>query len=170
MASDDGQDELVARARGYAVRAHGDQRYGDGPYSDHLDHVARVLRKFGHADRETVAAGYLHDVLEDTALEFKDLSREFGERVAELVNACTDGRGGSRKERKERPFRLIPRTPGSLPVKLADRIANVEAATGPASGLRGMYRKEQPEFERRLRGPSSCEPMWRHLASVLEAK
>lgn len=170
MTPGEGRLNFMSRARLYAVRAHGDQRYGDSPYVVHLDAVVSILLRFGHGDHETVAAGYLHDVLEDTSRERRDLVLEFGEVVASLVDACTDGRGASRRERKERPFRLIPRTPGSLLVKLADRIANVESAARGRPGLLAMYRKEHPEFEKRLRGPSVAEPMWDHLRSLLEAR
>jgi len=159
---------LEKRAREYAVEAHRGQQYGTKPYHVHLDAVVEVLRRFGHRDLETLAAGYLHDVLEDTETEFHALSREFGEVVAALVDACTDGAGANRAERKERPYRLIPKTPGALLVKLADRIANVEASRESGSRLLSMYRKEHPEFERRLRGPSAAEPMWAHLGSILE--
>lgn len=162
-----GFTEFAMRARAYAVKAHGDQRYGAAPYSVHLDAVARVLVRFGHTDEETVAAGFLHDAIEDAGVTHDELEREFGARVAALVDACTDGRGQNRKERKERPYRLIPKTPGSLLVKLADRIANVEAARADRPGLLEMYRKEHPEFERRLRGPAAAETMWGALGLLL---
>lgn len=158
---------LEERAREYAVKAHREQQYGTRPYHFHLDAVVEVLRRFGHCDRETVAAGYLHDVLEDTDATRDALAREFGDGVAAVVDACTDGDGANRKERKERPYRLIPRTPGALLVKLADRIANVEASVASNWSLLKMYRKEHREFERRLRGPTAAEPMWTHLESLL---
>lgn len=159
---------LTERAREYAVMAHRGQEYGTKPYHAHLDAVVRVLRRFGHCDQETVAAGYLHDVLEDTDVTPDALAREFGDSVAAVVDACTDGDGANRKERKERPYRLIPGVPGALLVKLADRIANVEESAASNPGLLQMYRKEHREFERRLRGPTAAEPMWRRLESLLK--
>lgn len=158
---------LEERAREYAVRAHRGQEYGAKPYHFHIDAVVEVLRRFGHVDRETLAAGYLHDVLEDTDATRDGLACEFGDAVAAVVDACTDGDGANRRERKERPYRLIPGTPGALLVKLADRIANVEASVASNSGLLQMYRKEHREFERWLRGPTAAEPMWAHLEFLL---
>jgi (p)ppGpp synthase/HD superfamily hydrolase len=57
--------EPVSRARAFAIKAHGEQRYGDQRYSFHLEAVAELLHPFG-IDAQTV--GYLHDVVEDTPL------------------------------------------------------------------------------------------------------
>lgn len=158
-------------AREYAVLAHGGQRYGDGPYQDHLDDVVKILLDYGHTDPELISAGYLHDVLEDTLVSHDDLEKEFGTCVAKLVYAVTDGPGMSRIERKMRPLQEIPRTPGALFVKLADRIANVEFSSRSGStAMLEMYRNEQSEFERCLRGPISAEPMWDRLRAALGAK
>ena len=120
---------------------------------------------------ELLAAGWLHDTLEDTSLSLEGLGAVVGEPVSVLVDACTDGEGANRKARKERPYMLIPKTPDTIVIKLADRIANVEAAIEEGKpDLLGMYRKEHPEFRKRLYGsPASfdVEPMWKRLARVL---
>lgn len=82
--------------------------------------------------------------------------------------AVTDGPGMSRMERKMRPLQEIPRTPGALFVKLADRIANVEfSAKSGSTAMLEMYRNEHPEFERQLRGLNAAEPMWDRLHAAL---
>jgi (p)ppGpp synthase/HD superfamily hydrolase len=151
-------NELLEKARAFAEKAHGDQKYGKQPYMVHVDAVAGVLlQRFQgpEADKEEIqeliAAAYLHDTLEDTDTTREDLVREFGDAVAMLVDAVTDGKGKNRKERKQRPYKLIPMVRWSLFLKLADRVANVEAAKAEGrEDLVAMYRKEQPEFQFRL--------------------
>ena len=59
------------------------------PFVTHPVEVACLLHEAGYQD-EVVAAGVLHDVLEDTDAERSDLESRFGNRVAELVEAVTD--------------------------------------------------------------------------------
>jgi (p)ppGpp synthase/HD superfamily hydrolase len=61
----------------------------DLPFVTHPVEVACLLHEAGYPD-EVVAAGVLHDVLEDTDAERSDLESRFGSRVAELVEAVTD--------------------------------------------------------------------------------
>jgi (p)ppGpp synthase/HD superfamily hydrolase len=153
-------------ARKVAETAHKGQLYGDRPYLDHLDAVVETLKKFGHTDPDILTAGYLHDTLEDTSLTKDQLASEFGQRVADLVDACTDGPGKNRKERKERPYTLIPQTPGALAIKLADRIANIQSAKKTNPGLLSMYRLEQPVFLSRLYD-GSHRPMFDRLKELI---
>ena len=97
--------EIFERGRQIACQAHGEQRYGDKPYKNHLADVVAVLRRFDLSldDNETapiLVAAWLHDSLEDTALDRDFLTREFGSDIAELVWLVTDEPGLSRKERK----------------------------------------------------------------------
>lgn len=75
------------------------------------------------------AAGWLHDALEDTQLTYGALSNQLGKRVADLVWAVT-GEGSDRKERNGSIYRKIMQNPEAATLKLADRIANVEASHG----------------------------------------
>jgi (p)ppGpp synthase/HD superfamily hydrolase len=61
----------------------------DLPFITHPVEVACLLHEAGYPD-EVVAAGVLHDVLEDTDAERGDLERRFGSEVAALVGALTD--------------------------------------------------------------------------------
>ena len=76
------------KAREFAEKAHGTQKYGDKPYVTHLDAVATWLRELGRADLEN--AGYLHDVLEDTKTTRAELETAFDSRTAERVAAVTN--------------------------------------------------------------------------------
>src|SRR5262249_47188021 len=89
--------DAIARARAFAVAAHGDQKYGDLSYSVHLDAVAELLASFGELAQ---VVGYLHDVVEDTSVPLEVVRREFGDRVAAYVALVTDEPGVNRRERK----------------------------------------------------------------------
>ena len=68
----------------------GQRRKTDGaPFMMHPVEVACLLQEAGHADH-VVAAGVLHDVLEDTDAERGELEERFGPAVAALVSALTD--------------------------------------------------------------------------------
>lgn len=142
--------EQLREARLLALKFHGTQMYGDYPYEIHLDHVVSVLRRFGVTDTDLLAAGYLHDAQEDTEATREVIRILTNDRVAELVDAVSDGEGSNRKERKERPYTLIPKVDGAVILKLSDRIANLENGLANESSLVKMYRKEQPHFESRL--------------------
>lgn len=81
--------ELVTRAYAFAKKAHeGHTRYSGEPYLNHLTEVARMLAEIGMGAR-TVAAGLLHDVIEDTAVTAEELRTEFGDEVLFLVQGVT---------------------------------------------------------------------------------
>jgi len=137
------------RARSFAVSAHGDQIYGeDQPYERHLEAVVEVIRSWTD-DPELVSAAWLHDTLEDTATAFAELADEFSPRVANLVWAVT-AEGDVRTEKMAAIYRKIEACPDAALVKLADRIANVEAAP-LGSRHRQRYAGERTGFEKAIR-------------------
>jgi len=85
----DGARELIERAYAVAEQAHAGQTRKSGePYIQHPLAVALLLAKIG-MDPATVAAGLLHDVVEDTDIDLERLRREFGPHVASLVDGVT---------------------------------------------------------------------------------
>jgi (p)ppGpp synthase/HD superfamily hydrolase len=82
---------LTRDALAFADQRHAGQTrdLDDMPFVTHPLEVACLLYEAGYPD-EVVAAGVLHDVLEDTDAERSDLESRFGPRVAELVEAVTD--------------------------------------------------------------------------------
>jgi (p)ppGpp synthase/HD superfamily hydrolase len=82
---------LTREALNFAASRHaGQTRENDGiPFVTHPVEVACLLHEAGYSD-EVVAAGVLHDVLEDTDAERAELEQRFGARVAELVVAVSD--------------------------------------------------------------------------------
>jgi (p)ppGpp synthase/HD superfamily hydrolase len=81
---------LTSDALAFADERHAGQKrdLDDLPFVTHPLEVARLLHEAGYSD-EVVAAGVLHDVLEDTDAERGDIESRFGPRVAELVDAVT---------------------------------------------------------------------------------
>ena len=147
---------------------HDEQKYGKYPYTHHLEAVVSVLNRFGIYSRHIIAAAYFHDILEDTKCTYHEIESKYDEKVASIVDACTDGEGRNRKERKEKPYRLIPMTPDSIKVKLADRIANVESCISSGNEpLFLMYRKEHKIFKERLFKAGECDEIWDYLDSIL---
>jgi|SRR5271157_189433 len=81
--------ELVRRAYLIAEQAHEDQKRASGdPYINHCLAVAAILAEYS-MPAEVIAAGLLHDTIEDTTVTYLDLKRDFGEGVANLVQGVT---------------------------------------------------------------------------------
>lgn len=119
---------LVVRAAEFAARAHARHRRKDvdeTPYINHLAHVARLLAEAGY-DAELVAAGYLHDTIEDVRVTYEELLAEFGQDIADLVLAVTDDKSLRWQMRKQAQ---VDHAAGSPPrvvaLKLADKISNL---------------------------------------------
>ncbi len=80
---------MIAKAYKIASDAHKDQfRKSGEPYIIHPLNVAIILADL-ELDKETIVAGILHDVVEDTIMTEEDLINEFGEDVAQLVDGVT---------------------------------------------------------------------------------
>ncbi|MGH2714127.1 MAG: HD domain-containing protein [Thermoleophilaceae bacterium] len=82
---------LTREALRFANERHAGQtrELDDLPFVTHPVEVACLLHEAGYSD-EVVAAGVLHDVLEDTDAEHGELEARFGRRVADLVDAVSD--------------------------------------------------------------------------------
>jgi (p)ppGpp synthase/HD superfamily hydrolase len=123
---------LVSEAADLAARRHnGMQRKGRGsePYINHLAEVANLLaRVTDGADAELVAAGWLHDAVEDTPTTAKELADSFGERVAGLVVEVTDDMALPKAERRAKQIVDAPKkSPGAKLIKIADKVSNIRA-------------------------------------------
>jgi GTP pyrophosphokinase len=82
-------EDLLNKAYVYAYRAHGDQMRASGdPYFSHPVSVAAILADM-KLDPVTIAAGLLHDVVEDTDTTVAEIEAEFGSEIASLVDGLT---------------------------------------------------------------------------------
>ncbi|MCR5487826.1 MAG: bifunctional (p)ppGpp synthetase/guanosine-3',5'-bis(diphosphate) 3'-pyrophosphohydrolase [Lachnospiraceae bacterium] len=80
---------MIEKAYRMAYEAHKDQLRRSGePYIIHPLSVATILAEL-EMDKETIAAGLLHDVVEDTQVTREELEKEFGPEVAHLVDGVT---------------------------------------------------------------------------------
>lgn len=86
----DGDDiDLIDKVFLFAKEAHKDQVRHDGePYITHPICVALILAE-RHMDKETICAGLLHDVVEDTTHTYEDLEKRFGKEITNLVEGVT---------------------------------------------------------------------------------
>ncbi len=131
--------ELVERAGVFAATAHGDCRRKSGePYAIHPIAVASILARM-QLDAETLAGALLHDVVEDTDVGSDVIEREFGPRVAKLVDGVTklgrlpwtgdDGAASREKahqaESLRKMFLAMVDDIGVVLIKLADRLHNM---------------------------------------------
>jgi (p)ppGpp synthase/HD superfamily hydrolase len=84
-------DALSRAALEFARDRHGGQQRDadEQPFVLHPEEVARLLSEAGCPDH-VIAAGVLHDVLEDTDVERAELEERFGPQVADLVASLTD--------------------------------------------------------------------------------
>jgi guanosine-3',5'-bis(diphosphate) 3'-pyrophosphohydrolase len=127
---------LVSEAAELAARRHnGMARKGRGsePYINHLAEVANLLAAATDGtDAELVAAGWLHDSIEDTETTREELAREFSKRVAALVVECTDDMSLPKAERRRlQVVNASHKSPGAKLIKIADKVSNIRARILP---------------------------------------
>jgi (p)ppGpp synthase/HD superfamily hydrolase len=123
---------LISEAAALAAQRHNRMaRKGRGnePYINHLAEVANLLASATDGtDAELVAAGWLHDSIEDTETTADELAREFTVRVASLVVEVTDDMTLSKSERRRRQVVDAPhKSAGAKLIKIADKISNIRA-------------------------------------------
>ncbi|MGH7477557.1 MAG: RelA/SpoT family protein [Longimicrobiales bacterium] len=123
---------LIARAYAYSVAAHEGQKRASGEdYVDHCVDVAKILADL-HLDTASVAAGLIHDVVEDTNASLEAVREEFGDEIARIVDGLTKiGRVQFRSSTEQqvenyRKLLLSMATDARvILIKLADRLHNM---------------------------------------------
>lgn len=124
--------KLVNQAVEYAAIAHKEQLRKSPeapiPYIHHSVMVGLILQRAGFSDR-VVAAGMLHDVLEDTPVTVEELRRDFGREVADLVNEVSEqDKSLPWEKRKERYLDHIKTaTTDAKAIAAADKIHNINS-------------------------------------------
>ncbi len=122
----------IRHAYEFSDKAHAGQKRQSGePYVEHCLEVAFVLAEL-HMDSTTIAAGLVHDVVEDTTFTLEDVRREFGDEVAELVDGVTKIGAvhfNSLEEQQVEYFRKMLLSMAKdirvILIKLADRLHNM---------------------------------------------
>ncbi|MDP9249592.1 MAG: RelA/SpoT family protein [bacterium] len=81
--------ELIKKAYDFAFKAHaGQKRMSGEPYFVHVVETVKILTELG-MDASTIAAGFLHDVLEDTDVKEEEIKKQFGDEILFLVKGVT---------------------------------------------------------------------------------
>jgi guanosine-3',5'-bis(diphosphate) 3'-pyrophosphohydrolase len=156
---------LVERAYRVAEKAHkGQVRASGDPYIRHCEAVAEILIDLG-MPVSTIAAGLLHDTVEDTNLNLEQLERDFGEEIATLVSGVTkltqlprvshydDKQGGGNatkselaKENLRKTFLAMGDDVRVVLIKLADRLHNMRTLAHLSQERRERIAKETLEI------------------------
>ncbi|MDF2617246.1 MAG: bifunctional (p)ppGpp synthetase/guanosine-3,5-bis(diphosphate) 3-pyrophosphohydrolase [Sedimentibacter sp.] len=124
---------VVAKAYNYAEMAHSNAqtRFSGERYFIHPYNVALILADL-HVDVQTIAAGLLHDVVEDTGITYDDIKREFGEEIANMVDGVTKLSKVKYRNKEERQAESLRKMIIAMSkdirvviIKLADRLHNI---------------------------------------------
>ena len=126
--------EKIRRAAVYADEMHGDQKRKSGePYIIHPLAVAETLAMRLNMDCDTVCAGLLHDVIEDTSATAEEVEQKFGKNVCELVQGVTkiaviksQSRSVAEAETIRKMFIAMSKNMPVIIIKLADKLHNMK--------------------------------------------
>ncbi len=127
---------LITKAYNFAEKAHeGEKRFTGEPYFVHVFETGKNLAIFG-MDATSIAAGLLHDTLEDTNTDKQTLEKEFGKEILFLVEGVT--KLGNLKyhglerhvESLRKLFVATAKDVRVLIIKLADRLHNIQTLEG----------------------------------------
>ena len=106
------------KAWALAKKAHKGQKYGKKPYTNHILKVYKILKTVTK-DEDILCAALLHDCVEDTQVDYNQIKKEFGKRVADLVQEVTKDKSRS----KDGEFHI--KTKDAFIIKLADMVHNL---------------------------------------------
>jgi GTP pyrophosphokinase len=128
----DADEDLLNRAYVFGVKAHGHQKRDSGdPYFSHPLEVAGILTDL-KLDEATIVTALLHDTIEDTGATHDDIEKQFGRKIADLVDGVTklsklELQSEETKQAENfRKFMLaMSHDVRVLLVKLADRLHNM---------------------------------------------
>src|SRR5437016_6285566 len=124
----------VLRAADAAARWHVHQRRkgaAQEPYINHLLEVASLVAEATHGkDPDLVVAALLHDAIEDQEVPYELIAREFGSRIAGLVNEVTDDKTLPKEARKQEQIKTAStKSNDAKIIKLADKTSNLHEIT-----------------------------------------
>ncbi|MBR5586801.1 MAG: bifunctional (p)ppGpp synthetase/guanosine-3',5'-bis(diphosphate) 3'-pyrophosphohydrolase [Clostridia bacterium] len=148
-----GNIEIVQKAFQFALKAHGNQKRVSG--EDYICHPLQVAIIISNMllDCDTIAAGILHDTVEDTDVSFHDLELQFGKNVALMVDGVTklgkiqfDSQEEAQIENLRKMFMSTARDLRVMLIKLADRLHNMRTMDVMPDHKRRQKSKETIEI------------------------
>lgn len=125
--------ELIENGYKFAKSSHGDQKRKSGePYIIHPLHTALILADL-ELDKESIMAGLLHDVMEDTTVTREQMIKEFGVEITDLVDGVTKltkldydmDKVEKQAENLRKMFLAMAKDIRVILIKLADRLHNM---------------------------------------------
>ena len=156
--------QVIDRAVCFAATAHRRQtrKGSDIPYIAHPVMVGLILQRAGFPET-TVAAGILHDVVEDTDATLEDVEREFGAQIARMVEAVTEtktdaaGRPLPWQTRKdEKLAKLAQADTDVLAIAAADKLHNLAATLQAVRRGEPVWDRFNADRERWLSNAQRC--------------
>jgi (p)ppGpp synthase/HD superfamily hydrolase len=156
--------DIIEKALEVASQAHEKQyrKRTKIPYITHPAAVGMILLKEGY-DEEIVAAGILHDTVEDTDLSLDDIENMFGHRIAEIVYGCSEpDKSLPWEDRKNHTIEYLKTAPKEVRVvACADKLHNVRSI------LKDYQQDGEAVWDRFNRGKEQQEWYYRNVAESL---
>ncbi|MDQ7824374.1 MAG: bifunctional (p)ppGpp synthetase/guanosine-3',5'-bis(diphosphate) 3'-pyrophosphohydrolase [Candidatus Eremiobacteraeota bacterium] len=156
--------ELIRKAYDFATRLHDGQMRASGePFVIHPFEVATILANL-QMDTTSIAAGLLHDTIEDTVASYEEIEKQFGKEIAMLVDGVTKltAISASKEQSKQGPvfkskaesqaenlrkiFLAMAKDIRVILIKLADRLHNLRTLSSLAPEKRKYIAKETLEI------------------------
>lgn len=140
---------VVVKAYNYAEMAHSNAqtRFSGERYFIHPYNVAMILADL-HVDVQTIAAGLLHDVVEDTGITLNDIKKEFGDEIANMVDGVTKLSKVKYRNKEERQAESLRKMIIAMSkdirvviIKLADRLHNIRTL---------QYMPEEKQYQKAM--------------------
>ena len=134
----------ITDARNFAKRKHAGQLRKNGKTTtfSHLKDVVKNLKKMKVTDSDIICAGWLHDTIEDTDVDFDSIKEKFGKKVADIVVSVTKDNRLPKKQREMKYGKDLKSSNSKAKlVKIADILANVNDA--PNAGKNSRWEKQQ---------------------------
>ncbi|MGL4239038.1 RelA/SpoT family protein [Tabrizicola sp.] len=165
--------DLIRRAYAYGVKMHeGQLRKSGEPYFTHPVAVAAILTE-QRLDDATIVTALLHDTIEDTRSTYADLTAQFGEEVAELVDGVTkltnlqlSSTESQQAENFRKLFMAMSRDLRVILVKLADRLHNMRTIKSMKPEKQAQKARETMEIFAPLAGRMGMQWMREELEDL----
>jgi len=117
----------IIEAELFAKDKHRNQKYGNEPYTKHLEAVVTRLKAIGITDEDVLCAAWLHDTIEDTGTTFDEIYQRFGRNIAVLVSSLSKNTSLPKKEKERQYIEQLKNAPWQAQlIKLCDISSNLK--------------------------------------------